>query len=157
MNRRLLCVFLLSSICACGTADRRMFESVERASKAIQVAVDGKAPLPRYRELLDTYAAELSDVGPRVRDSRGRTALAEHQTALKSLTDLELVWEEKDTRGREMLPIREELAARVAREYDLPVNTNEPPSIYVDEAMTAIWHSAQKHLRAASLALGSGL
>src|SRR5262249_27628208 len=94
---------------------------------------------------------------PRVTNSRGRAALAEYQAALKSLNDLELVWEAKDTQAREMLPIREEPTGRIAREYDLPVNTNEPPSIYADEAMGMIWQAALKHLRAASLALDSGL
>jgi hypothetical protein len=157
VNRRLLCAFLLISTSACGLSDRRTFRGVERASQAIQSAVDGKAALPRYRELLRMYAAELSVAGPRVTNSGGRAALAEYQAALKSLNDLELVWEEKDTHTREMLPISEQPAGRIAREYDLPVNTNEPPSIYVDEAMTAIWQAALKHLRAASLALGSGL
>jgi hypothetical protein len=157
VNRRLLCAFLLISTSACGWSDRRTFQGVERASKAIQSALDGKAALPQYRELLRTYAAELSVAGPRVTDSRGRDALAEYQAALKSLNDLELVWEEKDTQTREMLPIREEPAGRIAREYDLPVNTNEPPSIYVAEAIAATRQAASKHLRAASLALGSGL
>jgi len=146
VNRRLLCAFLLISTSACGWSDRRTFQGVERASNAIQSAIDGKTALPRYRELLHTYTAELSLAAPRVTNSRGRAALAEYQAALKSLNDLELVWEEKDTHTREMLPIREESAGRIAREYDLPVNTNEPPSIYVDEAMTAIWKAARGHL-----------
>jgi hypothetical protein len=157
VNRRLLCAFLLISTSACASSDHRTFQGVERASRAIQSAIDGKAALPRYRELLRTFAEELSVAGPRVTTSRGRAALAEYQAALKSLNDLELVWEEKDTRTREMLPIREEPAGRIAREYALPVNTNEPPSIYVDEAMTAIWQATLKHLRTASLAQGSGL
>lgn len=82
--------------------------------------------------------------------------LAEYEAALKNLTDLQLVWEAKDARG-EMLPIREELPARIAREYELGVNTNEPPSIYADEAMGTIWQRARKHLRAARQALGPGL
>ena len=157
MNRRLLCAFLLISTSACGLSDRRAFQGVERASKAVQSAIDGKATLPRYRELLHTYATELSAAGPRVTSARGRAALSEYQAALKSLNDLELVWEAKDTQGREMLPLREEPAGRIAREYDLPVNTNEPPSIYANEAMGAIWQAALKHLRAASLAVGAGL
>jgi hypothetical protein len=133
-----------------------MFDPVERASKAIQTAIDGKAARPRYREVLGAYTVELSGVRPRVTSSRGRAALAEYEAALKSLGDLDLVWEQKDTRGLEMLPIREELPGRLAREYDLPVNTNEPPSIYADEAMSTIWRTTQKHFRAASLALGYG-
>lgn len=150
MNRCLLCLFVLISLSACRTVDRRAFQDVERTSKAIQTAIDGKAGLPRYRELLSAYGAALSTVDSRVTHARDRAVLAEYQAALKNLTDLQLVWEEKDARG-EMLPIREEVTARIAREYELGVNTNEPPSIYADEAMQAVWQAAQKHLRAASL------
>jgi len=154
VNRRLLCAFLLISTSACGLSDRRTFQEVERASKAIQSAVDAKAGLPRYRELLRTYAAELSLAGPRVTDSGRQASLAEYQAALKSLNEREWVWEEKDTHAREMLPIRDEPAGRIVREYDLPINTNEPPSIYVDEAMAAIWKAARGHLSNATKLLG---
>ena len=154
MNRRLLCAFLLISTSACGTADRQVFDGVERASKAIQTAMAGKAARLQYRQVRGAYVQELSIVEPRVTSARGHQALAEYQAALKGLTDLDEVWEAKDTSGSELLPIRDELAGRVAREYSLPVNTNEPPSIYADEAMQASWQAAQQHLRAASLALG---
>jgi hypothetical protein len=133
-----------------------MFDAVERASKAIQTAMAGKAARLQYRQLWGAYMLELSIVEPRVTSARGRQALAEYEAALKGLTDLDEVWEAKDTSGSELLPIRDELAGRVAHEYALPVNTNEPPSIYADEAMQASWQAAQKHLRAASLALGFG-
>ncbi len=120
--------------------------------------MDGKTTLlPQYRELLSTYTAELSGVRGRARNTRERAVLAEYEAALRGLTDIQLVWEEKDARGSDMLPIREELPARIAREYDLGVNTNEPPSIYADEALHAIWAAARGHLRAARLALGFGL
>jgi hypothetical protein len=156
VNRCILCLFVLITLVACRTVDRRAFRDVERASTAVQTAIDGKASLPRYRELLNSYEAALSTVRPRVTRSEDRAVLAEYEAALKNLTDLQLVWEAKDTRG-EMLPIREEGNARIAREYELGVNTNEPPSIYADEAMGTIWQRALKHLRAASQALGSGL
>jgi len=118
--------------------------------------MDGKADRLQYRQLLARYATELSSVAPLVKSSRGEKALAEYQAAFKGLTDLDLVWEEKDTRGLEMLPIREALPARIAREYELGVNTNEPPSIYAGEALATIRETARRHLRAASVALGSG-
>jgi hypothetical protein len=157
VKRHLLCVFLLISATACHRPDRRGFEGVERASKAIQDAIDTKATLPRYRELLDTYSTELSGAQQRADASRERAVLSEYEAALKGLTDIRLVWEAKDARGSEMLPIRDDLPARIAREYDLGVNTNEPPSIYADEAMHTIWEAARRHLRAARQALGYGL
>ena len=153
MNRCILCLFVLISLVACRTVDRRAFRDVERASKAVQTAIDGKAGLPRYRELLNEYASALSTVRPRVTHPEDRAVLAEYEAALKNLTDLQLVWEEKDARG-EMLPIREEVPARIAREYELGVNTNEPPSIYADEAMSTIWKAARGHLRNATKLLG---
>lgn len=145
MNRCILCLFVLIFSSACRTADRRAFQDVERASQAVQSALDGKASLSRYRELLSAYAVALSTVSPRVTQADDRAVLAEYQAALKNLTDLQLVWEEKDARG-EMLPIREEIPARIAREYELGINTNEPPSIYADEAMAAIWKAARGRL-----------
>jgi len=156
VNRCILCLFVLISISGCRTVDRRAFQDVERASRAVQTAIDGKAGLARYRELLSAYAAALSTMSSRVTRAEDRAVLAEYEAAFKNLTDLRLVWEEKDARG-EMLPIREEVPARIAREYELGVNTNEPPSIYADEAMGAIWQAALKHLRAARQALGFGL
>ena len=118
MNRHLLCVFLLISASACRTVDRRAFDGIEHASRAIQAAMDGKTTLlPQYRELLSTYTAELSGVRGRARNTRERAVLAEYEAALRGLTDIQLVWEEKDARGSDMLPIREELPARIAREY----------------------------------------
>ena len=107
--------------------------------------MDGKtALLPQYRELLSAYTAELAGLRTRATNTRERAVLAEYEAALKGLTDIQLVWEEKDTRGSDMLPISEELPARIAREYDLGVNTNEPPSIYADEALAAIWNSSAR-------------
>lgn len=145
MNRCILCLFVLISTSACRTVDRRAFQDVERASRAVQTAIDGKAGLARYRELLGAYAAALSTTSSRVTRAEDRAVLVEYEMAFKNLTDLRLVWEEKDVRG-EMLPIREEVPARIAREYELGVNTNEPPSIYADEAMGAIWKAARGHL-----------
>jgi hypothetical protein len=156
VKRHLLCVFLLIWVIACTGLDRRTFLGVERASKAVQAALDGKPTLPQYRALLRAYSTELSGIRARVTTSREQAVLAEYDAALKSLTDIQLVWEEKETRGSDMLPIREELPARIAREYDLGVNTNEPPSIYANEALVAISEAARGHLRAASRALGLG-
>jgi hypothetical protein len=150
VKRYLLWAFLLIWVTACTGLDRRTFLGVERASKAIQAALDGKTALPQYRELLSTYSTELSGIRARVSNRREQAVLAEYDAALRGLTDIQLVWENKETRGSDMLPIREELPARIAREYDLGVNTNEPPSIYADEALQAIWQAARRHLATAT-------
>jgi hypothetical protein len=145
-----LCVFLLISATACHSLDRSAFAGVEHASNAIQAAIDGKATLSAYRELLVTYAAELLRARERVTTQRDRAVWSEYEAALKGLTDVRLIWEEKEARGSELLPIRDEVPGRIAREYDLGINTNEPPSIYAGEAMETIWKAARAHLLAAS-------
>ena len=154
MKRLFLCVFLLIWAGACQRLDRRAFDGVEKASRALQTAVDGQTSLRVYRQLLGTYSAELAAIRGRVTNPPQRAVLAEYEAALKGLTDLQLVWEDKEARGSEMLPIRDDLPARIAREYALGVNTNEPPSIYASEAMRAAWDAARQHLRSASLVLG---
>jgi hypothetical protein len=149
VNRHTLCAFLLIFATACRGVDGRAFAGVDRASSAVRAAVDSKAPLAQYRERLSVFSAEVSALRPHVATPRERAIAAEYEAALKSLTDFELVWEEREARGSDMLPIREPLPARIAREYQLGVNTNEPPSIYADEALQAIWDAAQGHLRAA--------
>jgi hypothetical protein len=156
VKRRLLCVFLLIWASACTGRDRRMFLGVERASKAIQTTLDSKPILPKLREVLSVYSTELAGIRARVASPRDRAVLKEYDAALKGLADMQLVWEAKEVRGSDMLPIREELPARIAREYELGINTNEPPSIYADEALQAIWKAARGHLRAASQSLGFG-
>jgi len=146
VKRYLLCVFLLIWASACTGRDRRTFPGVERASKAIQAALDSKPTLPQFRERLSVYSTELNDIHARVASSRDQPVLKEYDAALKELTDMQLVWEAKESRGSDMLPIREELPARIAREYQLGINTNEPPSIYADEAMQAARQAARQHL-----------
>jgi hypothetical protein len=146
VKRHLMCVSLLIWAVACSGVDRRSFQGVERASQAIQTAIDGKATLPQYRQLYATFSSELSTVKAHASNARERAVVAEYEAAMKALTDLQLVWEDKDARGSDMLPIREELPARIAREYNLGVNTNEPPSIYAGEALQAIWQRARGHL-----------
>lgn len=156
MKRLFVCVFLLIWAGACQRLDRRAFDGVEKASRALQTAVDGQPSLPVYRQLLATYTAELATARGRVTNAPERAVLADYEAALKALSDLRLIWEDKEGRGSEMLPIRDELAARIAREYELGVNTNEPPSIYATEAMRAAWDAARAHLRAARATLGFG-
>jgi hypothetical protein len=154
VKRLFLCVFLLIWAGACQRLDRRTFNGLEKASRALQTAVDGQTSLPTYRQLLSTYASELAAVRGRVTNGPERAVLAEYEAALKGLNDLQLVWEDKEVRGSEMLPVRDELPARIAREYELGVNTNEPPSIYATEASHRIWEVARSHLEKAGRALG---
>jgi hypothetical protein len=150
VKRAFFWVFLFGLAGACQGLDRQHFERLETAGHEIQAAIDGKAALPRYRELLDRFSAELTTTKGRVQTSRERKVLSQYEMAYRGLTDIRLVWEAKEARGSDMLPIREDLPARVAREYDLGINTNEPPSIYAGEALQTIWTTSRSKLEEAS-------
>jgi hypothetical protein len=148
--RVFFCVFLVALAGDCRGIDRRHFEGLETARQGIEAAIDAKAGLPRYRESLDKFSAELASAKARIETSRERHVLSQYEAAVPGLTDLRLVWEAREARGSDMLPIREDLPARIAREYDLGINTNEPPSIYAGEALQTIWTATKTHLEEAS-------
>jgi hypothetical protein len=158
VNRRFWSVFLLISAFGCRGLSRTTFQPVETASRAIEADLDRKpepkAELTHYSELLNACAGALDGARERVRTPREQAVLGEYEAALKALTDIGLIWEERRRRGTELLPLREEAVGRLVREYDLPVNTNEPPSIYATEAVAAARDAARAHLRAARMALG---
>ena len=134
--------------------ERGTFERMRTASLAIESAITAKEPLPRYRQLVTEYSAALAATKVSVRTEREQALLARYESARPRLEDIQRVWEARTARGEtELLPISEPLAARLAREYDLPVNTNEPPSIYANEALQAIWAQARSTLEAANATL----
>ena len=149
MPRFALLASLFMTALACRSVDQRTFAGVDAAARALQTAMDGTRRLSVYQGLLSTYAKELSAARQSVTTSDERRVLAEYDAALTRLTDLRLVWEEREARRSDMLPISEELGGRIAREYQLGVNTNEPPSIYASEALQLIWEQARSHLEQA--------
>ena len=153
MKRVFLCFFLIGVSGACRGVERQHFERLDGAGRAIEAAISAKVDLPHYRQLLEGFSAELAEARTRARTSREHALLAQYEGAYRGLTDLGLMWEAKDSRGSDMLPIREDLPARIAREYDLGVNTNDPPSIYANEALQAIWAATKTQLDAATRSL----
>jgi hypothetical protein len=153
VKRAFLCFFLLAAAGGCRGVERQHFERLDGSGRAIEAAIEAKVDLPRYRQLLDAFSAELTVAKARVQTARERALVAQYEAAYHALIDLGLVWEAKEARGSDMLPIREDLPARIAREYDLGVNTNEPPSIYASEALHTIWAAAKTRLDAATRSL----
>jgi hypothetical protein len=153
VKRTFLCFFLIAANLACGGVERQRFVRLDEAGRAIEQGISQKADLARFRQLLDAFATELAAAGPRVSTVREGALLSRYQEAYTGLTDMRLVWEARQARGSDMLPIREDLPARIAREYELGVNTNEPPSIYANEALEAIWARTREKLATASRSL----
>ena len=147
-------VTALSTACVSGgTLDRRRFDGVRTAGQAIRTSIGSNEKLPRYQELLGQYATELSKLKNTTTTNRDEKTLVEQYDALyRQLDDLRLVWEARTTRAAETdrLPLSDPLSARLAQQYSLPVNTNEPPSIYATEALSAIWSAAKEALEKAN-------
>lgn len=150
MTRLLTPIFLLALASACGRIDRQAFQELDKAGRAVAVALEGRTALPRYRQLMAVYSAELIAARRKIRSSGDRALLTEYEAAGSTMQDLLAVWERRDEHDTELLPIAEELPARLKVEYDLPVNTNAPPSIYASEAMRAMADSARARLQQAS-------
>jgi len=153
VKRALLCLFLVAATWSCRGVERQHFQRLDEAGQAIEASIRERVDLPRYRPLLETFSAALSDTRIHVQTSRERALLAQYEAAYLGLNDMLLVWEAREARGSEMLPIREELPARIAREYELGVNTNEPPSIYASEALQTISTASRDKLAAAHRSL----
>jgi hypothetical protein len=146
---------LFASACAStGTLDRRQFEGVRRAGEAIRDSIAKRTPLPRYAELLAQYSSELSVLSARSMTSEERAIAERYRTIHDQLQDLRLVWEARSSQAAETdrLPLSEPLPARLAKQYSLPINTNDPPSIYATEALEAIWSAAKAALEEANAA-----
>jgi hypothetical protein len=87
VKRLFFCVFLFGLAGACQGLDREHFERLETAGHDIEAAIDAKAGLPRYRELLDRFSAELASAQGRVQTSRDRKVLSQYEAAYRGLTD----------------------------------------------------------------------
>jgi hypothetical protein len=143
-------VLLMAALASgCTRVDRQLFTGLDRTSQAILAEVP-KVGLERYRELTTSYTNELTAAHARAQTSAERAALEPYDSAQTGLKDILAVWSAKDTTQSDMLPVRDEMAGRIAKTYGLPVNTNEPPSIYAGEAMQIIWDSTKARLTQAT-------
>ena len=146
----LICALCLALAPACARMDKRAFADVDRAGRAIVEALDGKVALPQYRELVTAFSKEVASAKARTRSSNERALMGDYEAAETGLGDMLAVWERRDEHDAELLPVADALPGRLAKQYDLPVNTNEPPSIYASEALRAIWKATKVTLNRAS-------
>jgi hypothetical protein len=147
--------FLVGACASGGALDRERFEGVRGAGQAIRESIGANAKLPRYQELLVRYADELSKLKKAGTEGKEKALVEQYSAIYAQLEDIRLVWEARSTYAAETdrLPLSDPLSARLAEQYRLPVNTNEPPSIYATEALNAIWSAAKESLDGANSAL----
>ena len=148
MRAVILGLGLLAAVAACGRVNQRAWEDINRAGHRIEPAVASKSTLADYRAAVAEFSAALDAVKSQELSARDQALVQRYDEFRHSLDDIRLVWEEREARQKELLPIAEPLPGRLQKEYGLPVNTNEPPSIYATEARNLIWESAKKKLEA---------
>lgn len=153
--RRWHLVFLIAVVAACGGVHQARFSKVTQAAKAISASISERPNLGSYRELLKGFSTELTEARSQASTSAERAIVTDLDAAQTLMKDLLLIWEERTKRESDLLPMSEPLVARIATQFELPVNTNEPPSIYANEAMQAIWSQAKEKLSAVSQTLGA--
>jgi hypothetical protein len=140
---RLTCVLssigLIAVASACAGVDAQKFAGLHHARTVLVAEVPSQVNLTRYRDLVRGYSTEVVAAQARMATAGERELLKKFEAAEAGLKDVLAVWEARDSRDSELLPLSDPLFSRLQKEYDLPVNTNEPPSIYANEAMSAIW------------------
>jgi hypothetical protein len=143
------CLFFLlaAATLACG-GPLHQFDAVDRAAKTLEMEMNQKPPLSRYHELYTAFASALDKTTTDAHSTREREVLTQYEAARAGLRDILFIWEEQTTRHAELLPIENALFGRIQKDYDIPVNTNEPPSIYGSEAIRIIWESTKQTLDA---------
>lgn len=148
MRRAWVCLIIVCVAAACSRVNREAFEGVHRAGIEVELAIGSKADLPRYRQVLADFVSQLDIARARARSAADRQLVAQYETVGLGLEDMRLVWEARETQHSELLPVSDPVAGRIQKQYDLPVNTNEPTSIYAGEALQKIWIGTKKTLDA---------
>jgi hypothetical protein len=136
---------------SCKGINREAFEGVNQAGREIELAIGAKADLSRYQQVLAEFTAQLATARQQAQSEADRALIAEYEDVQRQLDDMRLVWEAREARHAELLPVADPVAGRVQKQYGLPVNTNEPASIYASEALQLIWKDTKKKLDALAL------
>ena len=63
------------------------------------------------------------------------------------------VWTGLVERDEVLIPVSGSVGGALTERYELPVNTNEPPSVYANEALAALRDDIRQRLAAAGEAL----
>jgi hypothetical protein len=153
VGRTLLVGFCLTLTIACTHLDRQRFTTLDHAGNDLIVAMNRSVTLTEFRTLVGTFDSALTDTKAHVSTSSERALVVEYEGAGQGLQDMLTVWHHRNEEQQELMPVTDPLAARLAKTYDLPVNTNEPTSIYASEALRALRDATKEKLEAAHTAL----
>lgn len=153
MLARILLVAAAVTVAACGIT-REDFHSLDLAGREIVIALGSNPSPARLTELRGRFTTALDAAAPLANSGAERDLIADYRAAQAALDDLLAIVALRERVGGELLPVSEPLAERAWKTYDLPINTNEPPSIYATEAVREIQSALRTRLTGASDRLG---
>ena len=151
--RVLVALLALSCLSACARVNPQRFQPLVESGRAIASALTTGPSLPAFRPLRQQFSTALTTVKPTLQSAAERTIFGEYEVINQRLEDMLTVWTGLMERDEAMLPVGQPLGQGLKERYDLPVNTNEPPSVYANEALVAIRDDITQRLTAAASAL----
>lgn len=153
LTRGLLLISILAGVSACARFDPKIFAPLDQTGHAIVTALTDQPSLPRFRPLRQSFSSALADVQPKAQSARERAVLGNYEVVDARLSEMLTVWDGLESRDEAMLPVSSPLAGALKQRYDLPVNTNEPASIYANEVLVALRDDIKARLDDAGAAL----
>lgn len=145
------CALLTLTLCAACGLDATRFRELDIAARQLYLALGKPALTPSDLEqarapFRTALQARASDIASR----QERELLEVYRAADTAAADLAALFERRGSPDNVLLPVSDPLIERIWKTYDLPVNTNEPPSIYFAEAGRAIVDVARQRLNEAT-------
>lgn len=154
MLRRLLAALVLAPlVTACASVNPQTFAPVIQSGQALVDALRDRPSLPAFRPLRQNYSSALATVRLTLQSSAERTIFGDYEVVDARLEEMLAVWTGLVDRDETMLPLAQPIGETLKARYALPVNTNEPPSVYASEALAALRDDITQRLTTAGEAL----
>ena len=153
--RGLVAAVLMLSATACAHFNPALFTPLDRAGREIAGVMKDRPSLPKFKPLRQSFSTALNDVRPRVESARERTLFGDYEVIDQRLGEMLAVWEGLEEREESMIPVTGALGTQLKTRYELPVNTNQPPSIYANEALYALRDDIVKRVDEAHTAIAT--
>jgi hypothetical protein len=140
-----LCAGLLSLQCSSSKIekiDQQKFESVYRSGKGIESAVGVGVNLLKYRELVQSFATEVSIASDRAATDKEKELVGAYAGALLAYKDAGAIWGKKLNTSW-LRPADDPEVMRIYQAY--PISGDGKGSDFrftIDSAMQTIWQSA---------------
>jgi hypothetical protein len=147
------CGLVLVGCSSSGKIDQMKFDGVYRSGKAMEGATGVGVNLLRYRELVQSFASEVSIANDRAQTSTEREMVAQYAKALKAYRDAETLWTMKLKGPAEVTIGSDSDLRRIVFDDDYRIDGSGAGSGFrfkLEEAVQALWSTARGRLNEAT-------